>query len=208
MPFLFRRKEKEEKAKEEAMRILEEGKRIMESGEERGEEIAKKEVGEGEAAKKTEARVASLIPPSEIPSVGREIKPVGEIEVKRPMEVIEKPEIRREEVEVKEERAPLFVKVERYREVLKKLKELKKELGESKRLLSVFIEAESLVSESRKSLAASLQRIERSIAELDALLLKPEWERRELAPEKASEIEQIIESLAKQIEELRKELRK
>ncbi len=73
----------------------------------------------------------------------------------------------------RETSAPLFVKVDKYREVLTTIHEIKLFVSSTKQLFSVLHEVETLRADAINVMRATLQRIEKSITEIDAELLRP-----------------------------------
>ena len=106
-----------------------------------------------------------------------------------------------------EEAAPLFVKVEKYREVLGHLGEIKTFIGGIKQIFVLQDELDDIRTDALRMLRSSIQRLERSIAEVDAELLRPVG--LESFPHGEVEMKHIEESLTRlqsQLSGLRKEL--
>ena len=71
------------------------------------------------------------------------------------------------------EEAPLFVKVEKYQSVLSDIAEIKAFISSMKNLFNVFQELENVRQDSLKMLRATIQRLEKSVIEIDSELLRP-----------------------------------
>ena len=73
-----------------------------------------------------------------------------------------------------EQSAPLFVKVDKYKEILITVNELKLFLSGVKQLFTVFNEIEAIRSDTLNILRANMQRMEKSLTEMDNNLLRPQ----------------------------------
>lgn len=107
----------------------------------------------------------------------------------------------------REESAPLFVKVEKYRDILKGMQEMKVFVSGVKQLFNIIHELESVRADALNILRATVQRMERGITEIDSELLRPRG--LEIEPHGEPEISHIEDSLAdlqRQLAMLRKEL--
>ncbi len=107
----------------------------------------------------------------------------------------------------KETAAPLFVKVDKYRDLITSIHEMKLYVSSTKQVFSVLQEVESLRSDALNVLRATLQRLERSVVEMDSELLRPQGVT--LTEEKSSEVSHIESSLSelqKQLLDLKREL--
>ncbi|GEM_PF-2489571 len=89
--------------------------------------------------------------------------------------------------------APLFVKVERYKELLGTAQEVKALIQEIKQVFSVLSDLEGARDEAIKLLRISVQRLEHSMNEIDTELVKPVGY--EPLPHGAAEIRHVEESL-------------
>ncbi len=123
----------------------------------------------------------------------------------------------RDVVEVKPETpgptefAPLFVKVEKYREAIIDLQELKSYLAGIKEIFEVVKELEELRQTSVEMVLSSIEKVETVISDLDMLLLKPPGVRLEGYAKGMEDVEKIELSmleLHKEIEALRERLAK
>lgn len=110
-------------------------------------------------------------------------------------------------VPAKEEFAPLFVKVEKYHDVLMNLNEMKTFVSGMKQLFNVLSELETVRGDSLKIMRSSIQRFERSLVELDTELLRPKGLVLEQYGEvEVQHIEESLNDLQAQLATLRKEL--
>jgi hypothetical protein len=119
------------------------------------------------------------------------------------------PPPRREEMPTdRTDGAPLFVKVDKYRELITTIHELKLFLQSTKQLFSLVNEIESVRGDAYNVLRATVQRLEKSITEMDAGLLRPKgldmhYSSRE--SEDVNHIESSLNDLHKQLMELKRE---
>ncbi len=103
--------------------------------------------------------------------------------------------------------APLFVKVDKYKDIITTIHELKLFLSGTKQLFTLLHEIDAVRSDAISILRATIQRLERSLVDMDAELLRPrgvdmvQQERGE-----ASHIESSLNDLHKQLLELKREL--
>lgn len=109
--------------------------------------------------------------------------------------------------EVKHEiSAPLFVKVEKYREILSSVQEMKIFISGVRQLFNILNELEAVRSDTIKIMRATVQRLEKGVMEIDTYLLRPRGLIAEARGEEASHIETSLEELQRQLGELRREL--
>lgn len=111
-------------------------------------------------------------------------------------------------IERKEEFAPMFVKVEKYKDVLSTVQEIKIFISGVKQLFAVINDLEALRSDSLKILRATIGRMEKSLVEIDHELLRPRGFEIEF-PHGEIEIRHIEDSLTdlqNQLASLRREL--
>lgn len=104
--------------------------------------------------------------------------------------------------------APLFVKVEKYRDIITAINEMKGFVSGIKQLYSVIHETENVRADALKILRNSVQRLEKNIFELDSELLRPRGfvtETKETETE-ISHIEGSLTDLQRQLVVLKKEL--
>ena len=134
----------------------------------------------------------------------RDIKEIMDQDEEMPVPVApQMPIVQRE----KESAAPLFVKVDKYRDIISSIHEMKLYVSSTKQVFSVLQEIESLRSETLNVLRTTMQRLERSVIEMDAELLRPQGVT--MTEEKSSEVTHIESSLTdlqKQLLDLKREL--
>ncbi len=105
--------------------------------------------------------------------------------------------------------APLFVKVDKYREVLTSIQEMKIFLSGLKQIFSVMNEIETMRTDSINILRATMQRLEKTVVEIDTELLRPRGV--DMSSLTAGEgemrhIESSLDDLQKQLHHLKKDL--
>jgi hypothetical protein len=120
------------------------------------------------------------------------------------------------EAETKEEVAqeeqgkatPLFIKLEKYEEILNTMAEVKSVINSLKNSFFVLNESEKMRSETIEIIKENIDRIERRINALDSVLLKPPgYEQMPVAEEsKTEEVRDVLSSLRLQIDQLKQEL--
>lgn len=133
---------------------------------------------------------------------GREVREIKEI-----MDMPEEEEMPHMPAMERETSAPLFVKVDKYRDIIKTIQELKLFVASTKQVFGVLQEVENLKSDALNVLRATVQRLERSILEIDSELLRPHGVG--ITDTKSSEVghlESSLEELQKQLLELKREL--
>ncbi len=127
-------------------------------------------------------------------------------------EALEQPytdEYREEEIiqDTAQMSAPLFVKVEKYREVLSDIQEMKVFIYGMKQLFGVLSELEAVRGDALKILRATVQRLEKNVTEVDSELLRPKGFELEAQGEmEIRHIEDSLSDLQKQLASLKKEL--
>lgn len=105
--------------------------------------------------------------------------------------------------------APLFVKVDKYKEVLTGIQEMKIFLSGLKQIFTVMNEIEEMRIQSINVLRATMQRLEKSVVEIDSGLLRPKGvDMRTLtqAEPDMHRIEDSLTDLQTQIKDLKKVL--
>lgn len=102
--------------------------------------------------------------------------------------------------------APLFVKVEKYREILSSVQEMKIFIAGVRQLFNILNELEAVRSDAIKIMRATLQRLEKGVLEIDNELLRPRGLIAEARGEEASHIESSLEELQRNLADLRREL--
>lgn len=123
--------------------------------------------------------------------------------IAEPDEVEELPSVIEEHRE-----APLFVKVEKYRDIVSTLTEMKGFVAGIKQVYGLVHEAETVRAEALKILRSSVQRLEKSIYEMDSELLRPRGfiaETKETETE-MSHVEDSLGDLQRQLALLKKEI--
>lgn len=108
-----------------------------------------------------------------------------------------------------EQSAPLFVKVEKYREVVSNIQEMKLFVAGVKDIFSILQEIEHIRGEALNVMKVTVQRLEKSVVEMDAELLRPRGVNISPFPhgeEEARHIESSLSELQKQLIELKHEL--
>jgi predicted RNase H-like nuclease (RuvC/YqgF family) len=106
------------------------------------------------------------------------------------------------------ETAPLFVKVDKYKHVINTVQEMKSFVSGIKQLFVVMHEIEDIRAETLNMMKATVQRLEKNIAEVDSELLMPkgleiEFEREET---EINRVESSLLELQKQLSSLKQEL--
>ncbi|MCD6368059.1 MAG: hypothetical protein J7L45_03160, partial [Candidatus Aenigmarchaeota archaeon] len=105
--------------------------------------------------------------------------------------------------------APLFVKIDRYREVLKKLQELKMLLKRMTRLISLSYEVDEIKGDVTERIRDATSKITDTLISLDEIFVKPEEYRPEsLYERKTQEFEGQMFDLQEELRHLRRELSK
>ncbi|GEM_PF-1828437 len=105
--------------------------------------------------------------------------------------------------------APLFVKVEKYRDVLRDVHELKLYTSGIKQLLDLMHDVETIRADANKVLRATVQRIEKTLVEVDSELLRPRGAiMSEISREdtEVRHVESALTELQKQLADLKREL--
>ena len=108
-----------------------------------------------------------------------------------------------------EQSAPLFVKVEKYREVISSLQEMKLFVAGVKDIFTVMQEIESIRGEALNVMKVTVQRLEKAVVEMDSELLRPRGVNVSPFPQGEAEVKHIESSLTelqKQLLELRQDL--
>lgn len=105
--------------------------------------------------------------------------------------------------------APLFVKIEKYRNVLSSINDLKTTIIMLKNALYIQRQIEGLRDENRKFLELAINKIDKKIVSLDTEFLKPRGFEEEFPPAtyETEGLEGVVDDLKKQIEGLKSELK-
>lgn len=105
--------------------------------------------------------------------------------------------------------APLFVKVERYKEVLRDVHELKLYISGIKQLLDLMHDVETIRLDAWKIMRATIQRIDKTLVEVDSELLRPRGSIMadiKTDDTEAKHMESSLADLQKNLAELKREL--
>lgn len=105
--------------------------------------------------------------------------------------------------------APLFVKVDKYREILRDIHELKLYNSGLKQLLDLIHDLETLRTDAYKVVRATSQRMEKTLVEVDSELLRPRGAiMSEISREdtEVRHVEGALSELQKQLADLKREL--
>ena len=105
--------------------------------------------------------------------------------------------------------APLFVKVDKYREILSGVQEMKIFISGTRQLFNVLHELETVRADAINIMRATIQRLEKSIVEIDAGLLRPRGVGMSDIVQgnaEAQHLEESLTDLQTQLAGLRKEL--
>ena len=103
----------------------------------------------------------------------------------------------------------LFVKVDKYREVLTTLQELKLFVSGVKHLFGIMHEIEAVRTDAMNIMRATVDRLEKSIIEIDSELLRPrgvtltDYDR---TGSEITHVEQSLTDLQNQLSDLRRQL--
>lgn len=169
-----------------------------------GRKKEKEEVKEEVREELKEIKKAVEEKPSEKPEEEKNVE--REVTPERPVERRE----RVEKEEVKPATAPLFIKLERYHSILSSITEIKKTLLYLRTLFSTLLETEKLREESIRLMRDAIGKLDRKIASLDSLFLRPppimEEEREEIVAQPEYGLGDMISSLKSQISKLKEEL--
>jgi chromosome segregation ATPase len=129
----------------------------------------------------------------------------------KPVEQLIKETERPKGAQPKQERpafAPLFIKLDRYKQILNSITELKTTLVMIKNSLSVLNELEKLKSDNLKMIEKAIERFDKRISALDSEFLRPSGYHEEL-PEELYGIESLeatLTGLRDQVNHLKAEL--
>jgi len=148
----------------------------------------------------------------EIPRMFR-VEPRVQVESKQiaAKRIEQEPEYGEEEAEVQEEAAhfaPLFVKIDRYREILNSMNSIKNTLAMIKNTFNVMNELEKLRAENSRVVQEAIEKVDKKILMLDSEFLRPSGFIEE-APElhDIHGLQSTIMDLRSQIDQMKSELR-
>lgn len=104
--------------------------------------------------------------------------------------------------------APLFVKLDKYKQILNALIELKTTIAAIKNSFTVLNELERLKMESLKMIQSSIDKMDKKLVALDSEFLRPSGFHEEMPPEmySADSLGGVLNDLRSQIEQLRTEI--
>ncbi len=103
--------------------------------------------------------------------------------------------------------APLFVKIEKYKEIVKSVLEIRTFISGTKQAFTILSEIETIRNDALNILKTSMQRLEKRVVELDNLMLRPRgipFEEDDV--EEVGHVEDGLMDLQKQVSELKREL--
>jgi len=121
-------------------------------------------------------------------------------------ELIEKSEPIKEEI-VKPTAAPLFVKLERYGNILEAINEIKMTVVKIKNALAILSDLDNLRDENLKLIKDATDAMENRVGLLDTEFLKPSGLEEKLPPEVYTEgLEDVLDNLKVQVGQLKAEL--
>lgn len=173
-------------------------------GKKKSEEMKEEDLEPQHIKLPTFEEIKSQVESSSLPTEEEKLVPT---EVSASLTEIRPEETRKIEM-VRLGKAPLFIKLERYEEVLSMTQELKSILVLLKDSLSVLDENEKIRSEAVKMIRENIENFEEKVASLDSILLKPS-EKREISEVKSQRTEEVKDSLSalkSQIDKLKEEL--
>lgn len=110
--------------------------------------------------------------------------------------------------EIKEEKpvfAPLFIKLDRYRQILMLLSDLKTTIATIKNTFTVLNELEKIEEEGTKLLQKAIDKVDKKLVALDTQFLRPSGFEEEF-PTEAEELGDVLSSLKSEVEQLKNEL--
>lgn len=104
--------------------------------------------------------------------------------------------------------APLFVKIDRYQEVLKTIEDLKSMLLNARDILNVMQQLDKIKQESESLLQKNIQEVVKSIAALDSEFVRPKGVGMEetMPSFKAEKVESYVGELERELQHLRSQL--
>ena len=150
--------------------------------------------------------------PRRAPSTPMPVEPINRIDTSLPeiasSETEEMPGFSKS-LSGSDDEAPLFIKIDKYSDLLAHVKEMKRFLGMFKQTLDVMRDIETARDDALKILRASATRLERVLETADAELLKPDISEQVEAAgkEEAAHVQDTLESLKSEINSLKSELK-
>jgi len=126
----------------------------------------------------------------------------------RPQMKLPEPTLQSGEQKEKSSFAPLFVKLDKYKQILNSLVELKTTIAAMKNAFSVLNELERLKMESLKMIESSIDKMDKKLVSLDSEFLRPSGFHEEMPPElySSENLGGVLTDLRSQIEQLRSEI--
>ncbi len=123
-------------------------------------------------------------------------------------EIIEPPKIEATKLPKRPSFAPLFVKIERYQEVLNRIQNLKSTLAAVRDILGLMREIDKIKLEAETLLQRNIEEITKSIMELDREFVRPRGIDIKVGKEEfqAERVESYVSELQKELENLRSQL--
>jgi len=106
----------------------------------------------------------------------------------------------------REASAPLFVKIDRYEDVIKKLNELKSSLKTLTRLISFSNEVDELKTDIKTRIKNSTAKLTDTLISLDEVFVEPGKPRIDFHSGERSDVEEQIYDLEEELKHLRKEI--
>jgi len=122
-------------------------------------------------------------------------------------ELMKRPEVEKEEELLKPTSAPLFVKLDRYKNILDAINEIKMTMLKMKNALAILSDLDNLRSENLKMIKDATDVMDKKIESLDLEFLKPSGLQEKLPPEVYAEgLEDVLSNLKTQVSQLKSEL--
>lgn len=122
-------------------------------------------------------------------------------------EAEEPPKAIKKVIQPKEAVAPLFVKVDKYGEILSQLQEIKMLISGIKAVFPLLVEVDAVERDAIDTLRTTLQKIEKNVVILDSEFLRPGQMKIEVeSPKDVSHIEDSLAQLQRQLSSLKNEL--
>ncbi len=120
-----------------------------------------------------------------------------------------KEEVKTEAKESKPTFAPLFIKLERYKQILEIMEYLKNTMGMIRNNFAVLAELEKLRADNLKMIQMTVEKVEKKLKELDSEFLRPEgFEEKTEEYRDITELQTTLSNLDKKIKDLQSELEK
>lgn len=104
------------------------------------------------------------------------------------------------------EKAPLFVKIEKYNEIITKIEEIKGFTDSLHRYFALMEEVISIKTQILNAMRALIQKVEKDIVELNAIFLPPE--RPPEPSKKILKVDETLQTIEQQVKDLKSALEK